>query len=92
LSRVSWKLSCTVLREGVTGNGNSLLDPTRDTPRLITSRDNEPFAFAGLWESWGPKEGDKVETFTILTCAPNEFMATIHNRMPVILAQDSWAT
>lgn len=36
--------------------------------------------------------GDKVETFTILICAPNEFMATIHNRMSVILAQDGWPT
>lgn len=28
LSRVSWKLSCTVLRGGITGNGDSLLDKT----------------------------------------------------------------
>lgn len=65
--------------------------PERTSPRLITLRDSEPFSFAGLWESWGPKDGDRVETFTILTCAPNEFMGAIHNRMPVILAQDSWA-
>ena len=64
--------------------------PTRQTPRLITLRDNEPFSFAGLWESWGPKDGDKVETFTILTCEPNEFMAPIHNRMPVMLPHDAW--
>ena len=66
--------------------------PTRQTPRLITLRDNEPFSFAGLWESWGPKDGDRVETFTILTTTPNDFMATIHNRMPVMLTPDSWAT
>jgi putative SOS response-associated peptidase YedK len=66
--------------------------PTRQTPRLITLKDNEPFSFAGLWELSGPKDGERVETFTILTCAPNEFMAPIHNRMPVMLAQDAWAT
>ena len=66
--------------------------PTRQTPRLITTKDDEPFSFAGLWESWGPKDGEKIETFTILTCPPNEFMEPIHNRMPVLLAQDSWAT
>jgi putative SOS response-associated peptidase YedK len=66
--------------------------PTRQTPRLITLKNNEPFSFAGLWETWGPKDGDKVETFTILTTEPNEFMATIHNRMPVLLAQNAWAT
>lgn len=64
--------------------------PTRETPRLITLRNNEPFAFAGLWETWSPKDADRVETFTILTCQPNEFMAAIHNRMPVILPQDAW--
>jgi putative SOS response-associated peptidase YedK len=65
--------------------------PTRQTPRLITTRDNQPFSFAGPWESWAPKDGERVETFTILTTSPNEFMATIHNRMPVMLAQDAWA-
>jgi putative SOS response-associated peptidase YedK len=66
--------------------------PTRVTPRLITLKDNEPFSFAGLWETWRPKDGETVETFTILTTSPNEFMAEIHNRMPVMLAQDTWAT
>jgi putative SOS response-associated peptidase YedK len=66
--------------------------PTRQTPRLITLKDTEPFSFAGLWESWRPKEGNKVETFTILTTTSSEFMVEIHNRMPVMLAQDAWST
>ena len=66
--------------------------PTRDKPRLITLKNGAPFSFAGLWETWGPRDGDKVESFTILTTTPNEFMGTIHNRMPVILAPDCWAT
>jgi putative SOS response-associated peptidase YedK len=33
--------------------------PTRQTPRLITLKDNEPFGLAGLWESWRPKDGDR---------------------------------
>ena len=67
-----------------------MADPTDTAADHL--RDSEPFSFAGLWESWGPKDGDRVETFTILTTTPNEFMATIHNRMPVILAQERWAT
>lgn len=61
-------------------------------PRYNVAPSQEPFSFAGLWESWRPKDAGKVETLTILTCAPNEFMARIHNRMPVMLAQDAWAT
>ncbi|HEX4953865.1 MAG TPA: SOS response-associated peptidase [Thermoanaerobaculia bacterium] len=43
-----------------------------------------PFAFAGLWEHW-QKEGQTVESCTLLTTGPNPLMAPIHDRMPVIL-------
>jgi putative SOS response-associated peptidase YedK len=52
-------------------------------PHLFLLRDREPFAFAGIWEAGG--EG-QPETYCILTTAPNELVAPIHNRMPVILA------
>jgi putative SOS response-associated peptidase YedK len=62
-------------------------------PYFITTK-NEPFAFAGLWERWRPKEAPNdaapLETFTILTTEPNALCAPIHNRMPVILARDEW--
>jgi putative SOS response-associated peptidase YedK len=45
----------------------------------------EPYAFAGLWERWKPKDGDPLETFTILTTDPNTLAERVHNRMPVIL-------
>lgn len=48
-------------------------------------RSGEPYAFAGLWERWKPREGQALETFTILTTDPNELTEPIHNRMPVIL-------
>jgi putative SOS response-associated peptidase YedK len=51
----------------------------------IGLKGGEPCALAGLWESWQPKEGEALETFTILTTDPNELMEPIHNRMPVIL-------
>jgi putative SOS response-associated peptidase YedK len=47
------------------------------------------FAFAGLWSRW--KSEDKTEvydSFTILTTTPNAHVATLHNRMPVILAKE----
>jgi putative SOS response-associated peptidase YedK len=54
-------------------------------PFAIALKSGEPYAFAGLWESWRPKDGEPLETFTILTTDPNEVMEPIHNRMPVIL-------
>ena len=60
-------------------------DAKTKQPYAIALKSGEPYAFAGLWESWRPKEGDPLETFTILTTDPNELMQSIHNRMPVIL-------
>lgn len=61
------------------------LDPKNKQPYAIALRDGGPYAFAGLWERWQPKEGEALETFTILTTDPNALMEPIHNRMPVIL-------
>ncbi len=51
-----------------------------------------PFAFAGLWESWRENDEPEVRTCTILTTEPNELLAPVHNRMPVILHPDSYDT
>ncbi len=49
--------------------------------------DGIPFAFAALWTP-AKIEGERVQSITLLTCdsAPNPLAASIHNRMPVILA------
>lgn len=54
-------------------------------PFLVRMRERWPFAFAGLWESWRGQDGKQIESFTILTTAPNEVAAQIHNRMPAII-------
>jgi len=59
-------------------------------PMWIGLRSNRPFAFAGLWEHWKPADGEPLETCTIITTKPNDLMAPIHNRMPVILAPTSY--
>jgi putative SOS response-associated peptidase YedK len=60
-------------------------------PHLIHLRSGEPFAFAGLWERWQSPEGSEVLSTTIITTEPNELMASIHNRMPVILPRTAYA-
>ena len=60
-------------------------DPKDRRPFAIALKSGEPYAFAGLWESWRPKEGEPMQTFSILTTDANEVLEPIHNRMPVIL-------
>lgn len=54
-------------------------------PYFIHLKSGKPFAFAGLWDHWTSPEGDERKTCTIITCEPNDLMAKLHNRMPVIL-------
>ena len=54
----------------------------------IGMKDGAPFAFAGLWTTWGAKDAEPLLTCTIITGEPNELVAPIHNRMPVIVAAD----
>lgn len=61
------------------------------TPYFIHMNDRKPFAFAGLWDSWESPDGSSLKTCTIITTEPNELMATIHNRMPVILPPRDYA-
>jgi putative SOS response-associated peptidase YedK len=51
----------------------------------ITLASGEPFAMAGLWETWDAPDGSLLRTFTIVTGEPNALVAPIHNRMPAIL-------
>ncbi len=60
-------------------------------PMLIRRQDRQPFAFAGLWERWRPKAGgDPIESCAILTTIASRALASIHQRMPVILAPDAY--
>jgi putative SOS response-associated peptidase YedK len=60
-------------------------------PHLIRLKSGKPFAFAGLWEHWQSPDGSEVKSATIITTTPNELMAPIHNRMPVILPRNAYA-
>ena len=57
-------------------------------PMRITLKSGEPFAFAGLWETWRDPSGVVIPSCAIITTTPNELMAPIHDRMPVILPRD----
>ena len=56
------------------------------TPYFISLADGSPFAFAGLWENWTSKENDEyLQTTAIITTAASDFMAQLHQRMPVVM-------
>ncbi|MEM6317783.1 MAG: SOS response-associated peptidase [Bacteroidota bacterium] len=57
-------------------------------PYRIILPETEIFSLAGIWSIWKSADGETIPTFTVLTQEPNDLMATIHNRMPVILTKD----
>jgi len=60
-------------------------------PYAIAKRDRQIFAVAGLWENWKERSsGEWIRTFTILTTKPNEVVAALHDRMPVILQPEDY--
>lgn len=54
-------------------------------PYFFRLQSGAPFAFAGLWGIWKSSGGVEYTTSAIITTSPNELIATVHNRMPVIL-------
>jgi len=61
-------------------------------PYLIRVRGAELFAMAGLWERWESSEtGEVIESCAILTTRPNSVVGELHDRMPVVIAPESYA-
>jgi putative SOS response-associated peptidase YedK len=60
--------------------------PSGKQPYYFTRRDGQPITFAGLWSSWNDKDaGRKLLSCTMVITEPNNFVAEVHDRMPVIL-------
>lgn len=57
-------------------------------PMRITMTSGEPFAFAGLWDTWRDPQDEAVTSCTIITTRANDLLRPIHDRMPVILHRD----
>ena len=67
-------------------------DGVRQPYRILRS-DGQPLVLAGLWAGRrDPVDGAIRRTFTIVTTTANEAIADLHDRMPVILPRDAWAT
>ena len=57
-------------------------------PMRIKLKNDDIFSFAALYDTWLAPDGKKLHTCTIITTMPNELVADIHDRMPVILNKE----
>jgi putative SOS response-associated peptidase YedK len=59
-------------------------------PYCFELNDGNLFAFAGFWDRWKDPSGQWVKSCSILTTTPNAVTSAVHDRMPVILAPDTY--
>jgi putative SOS response-associated peptidase YedK len=60
------------------------------TPIYLRMKNGKLFGFAGLWETWRDASGADVRSCTIITTRPNELVAKVHDRMPVIVPPEKY--
>ena len=60
-------------------------------PWLFRRTLGQPFAFAGLWETYRAADGQSIASCALITTAANALMQPVHHRMPAILAEaEAW--
>jgi putative SOS response-associated peptidase YedK len=66
---------------------------TGKQPWYFTRADAEPMTFAGLWDEWKDKAtGETLKSCTMVITQPNDFVAEVHDRMPVVLEARDFAS
>jgi putative SOS response-associated peptidase YedK len=67
------------------------MESERQNEATVCDRAEKSRPIRVLWENWeDPKTNDWLRTFAILTTKPNELVASLHDRMPVILAPENY--
>jgi putative SOS response-associated peptidase YedK len=64
--------------------------PGHKQPFYIRAKSGEPFAFAGLWETWNGPNGEELDTAAIVTTKANRTLSSIHDRMPVVVPPEAF--
>jgi putative SOS response-associated peptidase YedK len=59
-------------------------------PQACAMKNGLPFFPSGIWEIWHHPAGVDIRNFAIVTCAPNKLMATIYDRMLIILLRKGY--
>jgi len=55
------------------------------TPYFICRDDRKPFGMAAIWDEWRQGDDGVLRSCAIITAPANEFMQTLHHRMPVLM-------
>jgi len=61
-------------------------------PFLLSPKAPKLIAFAGLYEHWRYGQGGALDTVTILSCPANATVSPLHDRMPVVLSPQDFAS
>jgi len=69
-----------------------LEDGSKQPVRIHPAEENGLWALAGIYEYWMNEDGSELQSCTLLTREPNELIAPIHRRMPVILSPEDFDT
>lgn len=64
---------------------------TKKIPHRLTRKDAPLFAMAGLWETYAHQNGSEIDTATIVTTEASGVVATLHDRMPVIIPEEKFS-
>jgi putative SOS response-associated peptidase YedK len=61
--------------------------PTGNRPWYFHAANDEPLAFAGIWDRW-EGDGEVIESCSIVVGEPNDAVRTVHDRMPFIIPRE----
>ncbi len=61
-------------------------------PHLIRLKSGAPFAFGAVWGSWTSRDGEVIESVSVITTPAQGAVVPLHDRMPLVLAPEDYAT
>jgi putative SOS response-associated peptidase YedK len=65
--------------------------PDGKQPYYFTRRNGDPITIAGLWDTWHDRQaGETVQSCAMIITDANEFVAEVHDRIPVVLEPDQF--
>ena len=65
--------------------------PDGTQPYYFTRRDGAPITVAGLWDEWRDRQaGETIRSCAMIVTEANQFVAELHDRMPVILEPEQF--